>query len=279
MAAGPLPPATARRLDRLCNAPVWWAIVALLALVFALPWTQTHLEARGWPPETFLWRYLVVATIGGVVGFAELVSRYRDEPWLVAGSPPGLTFIGANALAAVTALFLLENYRVALSAPEDGVTRTLLAGFGAMVVLRSKLLTLRQPGGTDVEVGPAFVVDSLLAAVNRDVDRRRAERRIALVNGLARRFAPHPFAKAAPYLKAALLAFQTMDAAERKRLSDTIELMLKDQALIALSNDVKYAMIGYDFLTAFGEETLNCTFDELERSIPAPPADPPAAAG
>ncbi|MBU8544926.1 MULTISPECIES: hypothetical protein [Roseomonadaceae] len=279
MAADPLSPATARRLDRLCNAPVWLAIIALLALVFALPWTQAHLEARGWPPETILWRYLVVATIGGVVGFAELVSRYRDEPWLVAKSPPGMTFIGANALAAVTALFLLENYREALSAPTDGVTRTLLAGFGAMVVLRSKLLTLRQPGGTDVEVGPAFVVDSLLAAVNRDVDRRRAERRIALVNGLARRFAPHPFAKAAPHLKAALLAFQTMDAAERKRLSDTIEAMLKDQTLVALSNDVKYAMIGYDFLTAFGEETLNCTFDELERSILAPPPDPTRPAG
>ncbi len=274
MAEAPRTETTSRRLDRLCNAPVWWSIVALLTLVLALPWSQDRLAERGWPPETFLWRYLCVAAIGGVVGFAELVSRYRDEPWIVAGSPPGLTFIGANAAAALAALGLLEYYPAVFSPPADGLSRTLLAGFGAMLVLRSKLLTLRQPGGTDVEVGPAFVVDSLLTAVNRDVDRRRAERRIGLVTRMARTFSAHPFEKSAPHLKGALLAFQTMDAEERTRLSNTIRTMLTDPEVMALSNEVKYAMIGYDFLTAFGEQTFACAFEELERSILAAPVPP-----
>jgi len=239
----------------------------LLAVLLALPWGQARLAERGWPPETFLLRYLAVAAIGAVVGFAELLSRYRDEPWLVASSPPGRTFIAANAAAAMAALGVLEYYPEVFSPPADGLTRTLLAGFGAMLVLRSKLLTLRQPGGTDVEVGPAFVVDSLLTAVNRDVDRRRAEGRIALVTRMARRFAAHPFEHSAPHLRGALLAFQTMDAEERTRLSNTIRTMLSDPELIKLSDEVKYAMIGYDYLTAFGEQTFICAFDELERSM------------
>ncbi|NKE45812.1 hypothetical protein HB662_13555 [Roseomonas frigidaquae] len=279
MAAAPGNEAAPSRLDRLCNAPVWWSIVALLAVVLALPWSQDRLAERGWPPDTFLWRYLAVAAIGAVVGFAELVSRYRDEPWIVAASPPGLTFIGANAAAALAALGVLEYYPEVFAPPADGLTRTLLAGFGAMLVLRSKLLTLRQPGGTDVEVGPAFVVDSLLTAVNRDVDRRRAERRIGLVTRMARRFSAHPFEQSAPHLKGALLAFQTMDAEERTRLSNTIRTMLSDPEIVALSNEVKYAMIGYDYLTAFGEQTFICAFDELERSILATPASPPAPGG
>jgi hypothetical protein len=259
------------RLDRLCDAPVWWAIVAALTLILALPWTQDRLSEQGWPPESFAWRYLSVAAIGAAVGFAELVARYRDEPWSVGRSPPGLAFVGANALAAAIALFLMEYYRDAFSSPADGLTRVLVAGFGAMLVLRSKLLTLRQPGGNEVEVGPAYVVDSLLAAVNRDVDRRRAERRILLVTGMARRFARHRFADAAPHLRASLLAFQSMDAEERRMLNERIRAMMEDGQLRELADEVKFAMVGYDYLTAFGEQAFTCAFEQLAASIPATP--------
>lgn len=52
------------------------------------------------------------AAIGGLVGFAELVSRYRDAPWRAALMPPGIMFVGVNALAALLALVFtaLQDY-------------------------------------------------------------------------------------------------------------------------------------------------------------------------
>jgi hypothetical protein len=266
------------RLPRM--APLWWTLAGLLLAMLALPWMQ-HDLARLWPESgPFLRRYLAAAVIGGLVGGAELVARYRDEPWQVIGSPPGLAFIALNAGAAFFALFLLEHFRHTLAAPNDGFARVMIAGFGAMVVLRSKLLTLRQPGGTDVEVGPAFVVESLLSAVNRDVDRRRAGERIDLVTAMADAFKDHDFDAVAQHLVAALLAFQGLDPEERKMLNDRVRDLVEGTGR-GLPDRVRFTMVGYDYLTAFGEEAFVTAFDALNKALaakagPTATASPPA---
>ncbi len=63
------------------------AVVAVIALV------QGGLLPLPWPPHSLKLRCIAAASIGAVVGFAELVSRYRDEPWQAAGSPPGIAYI------------------------------------------------------------------------------------------------------------------------------------------------------------------------------------------
>ena len=235
--------------------------------MLALPWMQADLS-RTWPDANpFLRRYLAVAVIGALVGAVELIARYRDEPWQVATSPPGIAFIALNAAAAFVALFLLEHFRTTLAAPTDGFVRVLIAGFGAMLILRSKLLTLKQPGGTDVEVGPAFVVDSLLSAVNRDVDRRRAGRRIDLVAAMTERFSEHQFNDVAPHLAAAVLAFQNMDAEDRKALADRVNNLTSGTER-ELHDRVRFTMVGYDYLTAFGEAAFATAFDALYRAVP-----------
>jgi hypothetical protein len=107
-------------------------------------------------------QYLAAAGLGPLVGFAELVSDYGDEPWRVAIARQGLIFIGLNGLAGCFALCLLQVFPNELHAPANPVLLVVVGGFGAMVVIRTKLLTVHQPGGTDVAVGPAFLPDTLV---------------------------------------------------------------------------------------------------------------------
>lgn len=104
-----------------------------------------------WPPASLKLRCLTAGSIGAIVGFAELVSRYRDEPWRAAATGAGLVYIALNGAASMLALLLMEHFRKETGAPDDGVARAMLAGFGAMVVLRTKLFTVRQADGTDVD--------------------------------------------------------------------------------------------------------------------------------
>jgi hypothetical protein len=145
-------------------------------------------------------QYFWTAVLGLMVGFAELVSRYRDEPWRVAILPPGLVVTGLNGLARCFALFLLQTFPTELHAPSTPVPLVMLAGFGAMVVIRTKLLTVHQPGGTDVAVGPAFILDTMLSAINRDVDRRRALQRTARVAASGLISPKHPASSVAAFL-------------------------------------------------------------------------------
>lgn len=220
-----------------------------------------------WPPHSLRLRCLAAGAIGGVVGFAELVSRYRDEPWRAAATGPGIVFIALNAFASVLALLLMEHFHTETGAPEDGVARSLLAGAGAMVVLRSKLFTVRQPDGSDIAVGPALAIDRLLAAVNRDIDRLRASRRHRLVTRHAEALARYDVAEAIGFLRPAILAFQSLDPAERTALNESLATLEKDADLQGLRPELRYKYFFFDLLTTCGERTFLSIYADLERHL------------
>jgi hypothetical protein len=207
--------------------------------------------------------YFWTVVLGLLVGFAELVSRYRDEPWRVARLPPGLIFIGANGLASGVALFLLQTFPE-LHAPSNPVLLVMTAGFGAMVVVRTKLLTVHQPGGTDIAVGPAFLLDTMLAAINRDVDRRRALQRTARVAARATELRAYKYSDANDFLIASLGAFQSMDADIAQSLRSQLQQMVNDQTLKAMPDQVKFLIAGYSILTEFGDQTFDGVFTSLK---------------
>lgn len=208
--------------------------------------------------------YFWAVVLGFLVGFAELVSRYRDEPWRVARLPPGLIFIGLNGLAAGVALFLLQTFPAELHAPSSPVALVMVAGFGAMVVIRTKLLTVHQAGGTDIAVGPAFLLDTMLAAINRDVDRRRALQRTARVAARAAELRVYKYSDANDFLIASLGAFQSMDADIAKSLRSQLQQLVNDQTLKAMPDQLKFLIAGYSILTEFGDRTFDGVFTSLK---------------
>ena len=209
-------------------------------------------------------QYVSAVLLGLLVGFTELVSRYRDEPWRVAMLPPGLVFIGLNGLAGCLALFLLQTFPTALHAPSNPVLMVMMAGFGAMVVIRTKLLTVHQPGGTEVAVGPAFLLDTMLAAINRDVDRRRALQRTARVAARAAELRAYKYSDANDFLIASLGAFQNMDAEIAKSLRSQLQQLVNDETLKTLPDQLKFVIAGYSILTEFGDRTFDGVFTSLK---------------
>jgi hypothetical protein len=219
--------------------------------------------------HTVLAGVIVAFLLAALVGFCELISRYRDSPWVAAGSVPGLCYVSMNGAAGAIALGVIYHFDLgnSLHIGDNWLDRSLLAGFGAMIVIRSKLFTLRQPGGTDIAVGPAFAVDTFLTAVNREVDRHRARKRTQLVAMWARRLRRYSFDEAAPMMTAALGAYQDLEGEYAKRLRQEFLDLQKDEVLKGYSNEVKFFYVGFDIMTVFGQKPFEGLFTELERYL------------
>ena len=132
--------------------------------------------------------YLLAGLIGLVVGLAELVARYRDDPLRAVGTVPAIFYALVNVAATVLALWFLKNvWTVFQNGSElEVVTRTkqvLAAGFGAIAIFRSSIFTLRV-GDSDIAVGPSLLLDILLAAADRAVDRNMAAPRARIVGDI-----------------------------------------------------------------------------------------------
>jgi hypothetical protein len=122
------------------------------------------------------WQALIVASLAGLVGLAELLGRYRSDPqYSLTRSPASWLYVVLNAGAGVGALFLIRAFGWTFGHTGHVVLwQVLTAGFGAIAFFRSSLFVTKI-GGSTVGVGPSLVLGSLLDACDRDVDRKSAE--------------------------------------------------------------------------------------------------------
>ena len=63
----------------------------------------------------------------------------------------------------------------------DTLKYALAAGFGAAVIMRAKISSIKLKSGEQVSVGPDFVIDTLLTVLDRQIDRKRACKRASIV--------------------------------------------------------------------------------------------------
>lgn len=119
---------------------------------------------------------LACLLIGGGVAVTELLGRYRAQPRAAIFSLPGLIYVAINAFASVMAYALLVKFDWTFGLSTDStltLVRVLSAGFGALALLRTNILSFTQ-GKTTVEAGPSAVLTILRAAVDRAVNQRQA---------------------------------------------------------------------------------------------------------
>jgi hypothetical protein len=169
--------------------------------------------------------YAIAALIGALVGLAEILSRYRDAPWAAASSRAGVAYIAFNGAVSLLVMFLIRDVFPVWSGDAKPmnlaslVTHALLAGFGAMAILRSSVLTARV-GGKDVEIGPAAVVDIFRSTMDRDVARVRATPRARLAQEI---MGDVSFVRSYEALSSvSLTLLQSVDADERERVAQEI---------------------------------------------------------
>ena len=200
------------------------------------------------PEEVLL--YTAVAALAVFAAAAELISRFRDEPFQVVFSRDGSVYLLLNA---VLAAIVLGGLRY-VDPPRTGLPafeQLLLAGFGARLVLRTKLVGARGKEGTD-ESGPGAVFEKVLATISRSADRSRATCRLQLVR---KALAEVDWLKIRDFFPAELGgALQDLTEQEKeafRKARNTID------AQAELDDFTRVHLLGYLILTFGGEELLN----------------------
>lgn len=226
---------------------------------------------------------LIVAGLGAGVGAGEVVSRYRDAPARALTSVPGILYVLLNAVVAIAALGFVRTFDLKFGLADDAThsqirwARIAIAGTGAMAVLRSSLFTVRA-GDQDVAVGPAGFLQIIMGAVDREVDRRRAQARAPLVHEIMSDIAFENAVRALPSFCFALM--QNLDDDDQERFGEQLKRL---QADTAMSPDAKCLNLGLALMNVVGEEVLRAAVEQLRPTIakdpPRPPSPPAPAAG
>jgi len=208
------------------------------------------------PADWQLWiAYIAVLLLGGFTGAMELVSRYRDQPQKAVFSEPGIAYWVLNALLSLLTLWVLLMYAAdqeASGAYPRGTELfelTCAAGLGALLFFRAKVFTLRV-SDTDISVGPSFVLDTLMNAVDNAVARNRAAPRNAAVDRIMDRVSFHRSRVFLPSYCIALLNNVSLD--EERRLNMVIA-SLQDSDM---PDGVKARMMGLYLFDLTGAELL-----------------------
>lgn len=196
--------------------------------------------------------WLVSCACGLFVGATEIASRYRDEPLRAIFSLPGICYTAFNALVSSAAYLLLLRYgdKLLPGLTNDKLLASIVAGFSAMAILRTKLFNFRSERGKDIPGGLEAAVAIALQAVDRNIDRNRADNRRRLVDEEVRTI-HDPHDKARDYLSASLRSFQNLS---EKEIKDLNALFLKIKGT-PLNRSSSLSAVSYVMLDILGERT------------------------
>ena len=212
--------------------------------------------------------YIACALLSGAVALIEIVARYRDAPAQVLKEWPAWVYIAVNAVAGSAAFWLIGEFGWSPSTDHPGdvegsdvFLRVIVASFGSLAAIRSAFFQARV-GDHLVDVGPHFLLKSLLDAADRTMDRRRASRRSAIVSEI---MSPVDFEMAKLALPAhCFTAMQNVSDDEQQEVSDEITRIAE---LHNMPANAKSLHLGFLLLNIVGEDLLRQAVRHLGLSI------------
>jgi hypothetical protein len=235
------------------------AVVGLAAGLAALFFVSL---ASDWHFAT-IWRFEAAGLLGGSVGTAELLSRYRDAPTYVLLSPPGLGYVTINAGASLGAMGIILAFGWGFGANDENAvqaTQILIAGFGAMALFRSSLLTVKA-GNDDVGIGPSSVLSIMMTASDRSADRLRAADRACRVQDVMADVSYEKAAHALPTVAIALM--QNLGASDIAALNTDLEALKTEK----LPDQTKSLLLGLKITDIVSTGVLSAAKESLGASI------------
>ena len=208
--------------------------------------------------------YVIVLFVAAGVGLGELVSRYRDEPLDAVRRLPALLYVSVNGGAGVFALLVIDALDWTFGAPPgllQGILQVSTASFSGMSVLRSAVFTVRV-GDSDVHAGPVALVQIILDAADRAVDRGRAQRRSQAVQEIMDGV---DFDKAKQKLPSHCVSLmQGVPPEEQKAITEEV-LSLESET--ALGNTTRARQLGLVLMNVVGEKVLRESVKALRDEI------------
>jgi hypothetical protein len=209
---------------------------------------------------------IAVAVLSGLVGLTELLTRYRADPKQLLRSLAALTYVLLNAAAGVGALGLIHAMGWTFGGETAGARRlmqVLVAGLGAVAVSRSSLFIVRI-GGSDVGLGPSTILTSLLAAIDRVVDRDQARHRALQVERIMQGVSFKAAYEALPTYCLALM--QNLPAEDQEALAQSVAALERSD----MDDDVKALALGIELMNLVGPDVLQVAVQTLGPRISAP---------
>ena len=241
-------------------------VVVLVGLPLALGMMIGRATQPDDPGRVYGWA-MMSAVFGASVGLAEILTRYRDEPVVASLTPFGLAYLGLNAIISLAAFALLRSYPTAIFAvlKDDLFLTSIIAGFGAMTVFRSKLFTYKSADGKEYAIGPAIVLETVLKTIDQKIDRQRATYRQARVFGGTK--ALHDFEGTAQYIEATLGSFQNVTQEQKTQIGGVIS----DFRKAPYPDRLKLMGIGFAFLDLAGEENFDLVISNIQAFLESLP--------
>jgi hypothetical protein len=203
---------------------------------------------------------LLSVLFGTLVGAAEIIARYRDEPFEATFSRPGIFYLALNGLISAAAYLILSSYKMSIFPvlADDNFLTSVVAGFGSMLIMRSKLFNFRTEGGEQYAIGPDAVLSTFLTSVDRRIDRNRSAKRQQLVYDEVN-LINNPSNKAHEFLRASLGSYQNLSEVEKGELNEVIVKFQKEEI------DPKVGLIAlcFSFLNISGEKNFKKLMKQL----------------
>jgi hypothetical protein len=212
--------------------------------------------------------YFYVFVFGMLTAFAEITNKFSDEPIKALGSMEALAYHLLNGAVACGALMTLLAYGVKANATIDKIKLVAVAGFGSMLIMRSKLFNVKLDD-TEVAFGPEQVVTLFFRFMERAIDRLRAQARVALVT---RQMNNLNFDKIKDYTKSMLQSAQTWNKDDREQVCKEIDEISSQQHS---EPQLKSFDLGFLLLNKMGEDFLTTLYQprKTEWLLSAPIAD------
>jgi hypothetical protein len=217
--------------------------------------------------------YISAFLIGAIVAVGELTSRYKDDPVKAIYSVPAGVYIAVNGLASAGALAFAHIFGWNFGATDGQIRiiQVLVAGFGAIALFRSSLFNVTVADQV-IGVGPSVLLNIILTAADRAVDRRRALDRSQTVVDIMKDVS---FDKSAGSIQLFCIELlQNALPAEEERIAQTIST-LRDSLNSDVPDQVKSYIFGLSLMGLVGEKVLRKSIEELRPTF----GEPPGSAG
>jgi hypothetical protein len=216
--------------------------------------------------------WLAVGFLGGLIGTAELVGRYRDAPAGAIYNTPAFFYVGLNIVASLLALAFARAFNWTLTLPDTtGAeaarwTQVMLAGLGAMAFFRTSLFVVRV-GDKDVGVGPSSFLQVFLAAADRSVDRLRAAVRAGAISKImAGLDCDRTFEALPPYCLALMQNVPDDVQTELRRAVDEL------RSETSIEPPLRLRLLGLELVNVVGVDVLQTAVVSLGTEIKPKPA-------
>lgn len=214
--------------------------------------------------------WAVAGLFGALIGAAEIVSQFRDEPDDALRTLPAMSYLLFNALASLLALAIIRIFGWTMGVEDPALTgwaQVVVAGFGAMALLRASIFTVRE-GERVIPIGPSRFLEVVLASVKDSVDRKRAEQRGISVSDIMKDV---DFQKAWVALPAYCFGLlQNLPQEEQDKFGKKMALL----ANAPMSDRVKSLLLGLSLMNLVGEKVLATAVRNLDKEIRADPPPP-----